>query len=151
MALLIFALVVIAFVVFEFGKSQVRSSQSHRVKIGDAVFTVDLADTIPSRIKGLSGRPILDEDAGMLFLFPVTMPQTFWMKDMKFPIDIIWIRDNRIVGMAIGAEPPAPGTADADLATYRSPEPVNEVLEINAGLSIKKGLKVGDEVVVESK
>ena len=142
LALLLFSLVAVAFIAYQFVRSYRTGLRAQQVRIGEAVFNVEIANTIPSRISGLSNRESLAEDAGMLFVFPVAMPQGFWMKDMKFPIDIIWIKENRVVGLVIGAEP----ETGPDYTIYRSPEPVDKVLEINAGLSIKRGIKVGDDV-----
>ena len=52
---------------------------------------MDLADTPEKRFQGLSGREILEEGTGMLFVFQEERQHTFWMKDMRFPLDMIWI------------------------------------------------------------
>lgn len=115
------------------------------VQVGNAFFQVEIADTPVARSKGLSGRGFLSEDRGMLFLFPFSGNYGFWMKDMKFPIDIIWIKDNKVVGMIIGSEP-----EEGEAPTiYNPPESIDKVLEINAGLTQKLGIRVGDEVVIK--
>ncbi len=118
-----------------------RTVTTRELKIGSVHFRVEIADTPIARAQGLSGREFLAPDEGMLFLFPFAGTQAFWMKDMKFPIDIIWIRDKEVVGMVIGAEPPE---GDSGPATYTSPEAADTVLEINAGLTQRLGIKVGD-------
>lgn len=140
LSLAIFILVAVGFVVMkavQFGKTK-----TAEVKIGNEIFKVEIADNFASRARGLSGRSGLGSHEGMLFLFPVAMPQGFWMKDMKFPIDIIWIRDDKVIGMTIGAEP----EAGPDYTIYRSPESVDKVLEINAGSALQFGIKIGDAV-----
>ncbi len=111
---------------------------------------IEIADTPAKRARGLSGRESLAEGAGMLFIFPKPARQNFWMKDMKFPIDIIWIRQttdgDRVVGFVENALPPASGQLENSLAIYSSPENVDRVLEINAGLVKKWRIKVGDIV-----
>ncbi|MEK7090731.1 MAG: DUF192 domain-containing protein [Patescibacteria group bacterium] len=112
------------------------------VKIGETVFKTEVVDNPALWTKGLSGRASLPEDGGMLFIFPDQQIRNFWMKDMKFPIDIIWIRDNKIIGIVMGAEP----AFQESYEIYTSPEPADTVLEINAGLSQKLGIQVGDTV-----
>src|SRR3990167_3839192 len=58
---------------------------------------IEIADTSEKRAQGLSNRDSLPEDHGMLFIFDTYQKSAFWMKDMRFPIDIIWIRDDIIV------------------------------------------------------
>lgn len=132
--------IVLVVVGFVFSQLSGLGGKTAEVKIGNAVFKVEIADTPAARALGLSGREFLKPDAGMLFIFAEADIQKFWMKDMEFPIDIIWIRDNKIIGMIIGAEP----EAGSDYIIYTSPEPADMVLEINAGAAIKNGINVGD-------
>lgn len=115
------------------------------IKIGEITFEVEIADTPALRAKGLSGRDYLPSESGMLFIFPYSAIEKFWMKGMEFPIDIIWIKEDVVVGMVIGAEP----EAGPDYTIYSSPEAVDKVLEINAGLVQKLGIKVGDVIELE--
>lgn len=114
------------------------------VLIGGQKIKVDLVDTPETRAKGLSGRPSLFEDTGMLFVFDKPDKYAFWMKDMNFPIDIIWISgDQRIVFIKKDARPelyPEAYAPDMD-AMY--------VLEVPAGFAEKYDLKFGDRVVFE--
>lgn len=107
---------------------------------------VDVVDTPFLRARGLSGRPGLAPEEGMLFLFETARIQSFWMKDMRFPIDILWIRDGRIVG--ISPNVPAPRTS-SELPLYPSPVPCDVVLEVRAGAVHRWGLLLGDAVRVE--
>ncbi len=120
-------------------------NKSVEMTIGNANFKVDIADTPALWAKGLSSRPSLPENAAMLFIFPISGIQNFWMKEMKFPIDIIWIKDNTVVGMILGAEP----ESGPDYTIFSSPEPVDKVLEINAGLVQKLGIRVEDVIKLE--
>ena len=132
--------------------SAVTGAGKKEIKIGEAIFKVRIYDNPASRSLGLSGTKILKEDEGMLFLFSEEEIQKFWMKDMKFPIDIIWIKGNTVVGIIMGAEPEplVVSGAEPDYTIYSSPEPVDKVLEINAGLSQRLGIRVGDTVVFSS-
>ncbi|MDE2399661.1 MAG: DUF192 domain-containing protein [Patescibacteria group bacterium] len=115
------------------------------VKIAGKNIKVDLALTPSEQSQGLSGRASLDENTGMLFVFDRPDKYAFWMKDMNFSIDMIWIgEDNKIVFIKKNALPKdypetyQPGM-DNNTARY--------VLEITAGFSEKNNLKIGDEVV----
>lgn len=112
-------------------------------KVGETAFEVEIADTVVKRTLGLSGREELEEGKGMLFVFPEKSQQGFWMKDMKFSIDIIWISGDIVIGFAENAAP-EPGVPVYSLKVHHSPEPVDRVLEIPAGGVQKYGIKVGD-------
>lgn len=89
---------------------------------------VEVVNTPQSIEQGLSGRDTVPSD-GMLFVFPNEAVRAFWMKDMHFAIDIIWIRNGKIVGRVESVPPPEPGTPESQLELYSSPEPVDMVLE----------------------
>ena len=108
-------------------------------RLGGQLFSIEIADTPAKRIRGLSGRSSLPENRGMLFIFEIPGQYGFWMKGMFIPIDIIWIRGNQIIGLEKNILP-------SSNLNYYSREPVDKVLEINAGLSDKLGLKAGDEI-----
>jgi uncharacterized protein len=83
----------------------------------------------------------------MLFVFDKADYYSFWMKNMKFPIDIIFIRGDKIVSISKNAV--APKSADASLPIYKPEAPVDKVLEINSGLSDKHNIKKGDKVEIK--
>jgi len=115
--------------------------------IGDKTFNVEIADTIASRTRGLSGRGFLGEGDGMFFIFPYSAIQHFWMKGMKFPIDIIWIVDNKIVGI----EHEVTNIFDQEKPVFYLPsQAVDYVLEVNSGFARTQGLLVGDNVSFEN-
>jgi len=117
------------------------------VMIGPAVFTVQVAENHLSRAKGLSGQLGLPDNHGMLFVFESPSIQTFWMKDMLFPIDIVWISDTCLVD-SITPDIPIPlGSLEADkLPKYQSNNPVKYVLEITQGQTEIQDIKAGDPV-----
>lgn len=119
-----------------------------QAKIGGVTFNVELALTMTERTRGLSYRASLGSDNGMLFVFSTSTVQTFWMKDMNFPLDMIWIGGGKVLGFEQNAPQPAPGTALYQLPIYSSPDGTNEVLEVNAGTVAKYNIKVGDAVQV---
>lgn len=113
-----------------------------QLKIGERVFDIEIADDAAERSKGLSDRESLEENHGMLFLFGLPSARNFWMKNMNFPLDIIWINGDKIVGFAENVPPNNSQTP----AIYSSLEAVDKVLEINAGLVQKLGIKIGDKI-----
>jgi hypothetical protein len=102
------------------------------VKIRDQIIVVDIVRDEAARARGLSGRASLGVNEGMLFLFDEAGYHSFWMKGMTFPIDIVWIAGNRIVGFEERVSP-EPGVAERDLRRYVPPEPVDKALELAAG------------------
>ena len=111
------------------------------VKIAGENVRVELALNKETQERGLSGRKKLGENEGMLFVFDHPAQYPFWMKDMNFPIDIIWIDENsKVVYIKKDAQPksyPAVFSPDRD-SKY--------VLEVVAGFSDKYNIKIGDKV-----
>jgi uncharacterized membrane protein (UPF0127 family) len=102
--------------------------ETARIKIDGIIFNVLVADTKEERVKGLSGRTGLDARQGMLFVFPDNDQHSIWMKDMKFPIDIIWISENlRIVDIKRDASP------ESYPESFTNVWPARYVLELSAG------------------
>ncbi|MCX6796303.1 MAG: DUF192 domain-containing protein, partial [Candidatus Falkowbacteria bacterium] len=92
--------------------------------------------------RGLSYQKTLGENGGMLFIFPDYQVRSFWMKDMNFPLDIIWIKDDKIVKISANLAPE--GNQPKNI--YSSDEPVNYVLEVNAGFCGKNKIKIGEQI-----
>lgn len=115
------------------------------LQINDQTIYVEVVNTDETRTLGLSGRESLSEGTGMLFDFTntnVTKP-SFWMKDMKFAIDIVWINNSKIIGITPNV--PAP-TDNQNLPTYPPPSNITHVLELPSGYAEKANIKVGDTV-----
>ncbi len=110
--------------------------------------TVAIAKTDEERARGLGGRDYIDENEGMYFLFPKEDRYGFWMKDMQFSIDILWVKQGKLVGFVKNVQP-EPGKGDGELALYHPPEPVSSVLEMKAGSVVRYGLKAGDKIKVQ--
>lgn len=113
-----------------------------RLSVAGHPFLVEVADTRFKQIKGLSGRPLLAADHGMLFPFDEGI-HAMWMPNMKFAIDLLWIRDGRIVEIAT-LNPPTPARPIPE--TYTPLQMSDRVLEIPAGTVKRLGIEVGDEV-----
>jgi len=102
------------------------------VAINNQTIIVELVSTPEQMARGLGGRDRIGINEGMLFSFAASGIYPFWMKDMRFPIDIVWIRDGRIVGVTERIDPQI-GAPDVELRSYPPPEPVTQVLELAAG------------------
>ena len=114
---------------------------------GGVSYAVDLAVTSEERQQGLSGREQMAQDEGMLFVFEEEQGLSFWMKEMHFPLDIIWIDAQcRLIDVAAEVPTPPPGAESSDIPRAKSPSPARYVLEVNAGESERNGLQPGDLV-----
>lgn len=112
------------------------------VKVNGNIIYVEIADSFASRSQGLSGRDRLAENQGMFFVFPVSAIYPFWMKDVKFPIDIVWIRGDKVIGVADKAAVPTGAT----FPMYSPPGLIDKVLEVDAGVAAKLGIKEGSTI-----
>jgi len=111
--------------------------------VNNQTFKVEIADSPLEHYQGLSRRQSLAEDAGMLFVFDDYAVQYFIMREMNFPLDIIWIRDDSVVG----CEKNVPIlNIYGENSQVNSTFPVNYVLEVNAGICDKYNIKTGDFV-----
>ena len=117
------------------------------VIIGEAVYVADLAVSAEERVQGLSGRPSLNTHRAMLFVYEEDAPRTFWMPDMHFPLDMVWIRSDCIVdGVTSDVPNPPADTPRDELPRYPSTGPVRFILEINAGQAAAHGIVPGSPV-----
>jgi uncharacterized protein len=112
--------------------------------INGHTFSIELAKDDKTRERGLSYRASLPEDQGLLFLFDKPSTYSFWMKEMHFPIDIIYIDNDTIVHVFENVPPPT--SPKQELPVYTPDTPADKVLEINAGLSKKYRIKKGDKI-----
>lgn len=111
------------------------------IKVDNTEINVEVSKTTEERSKGLSNREKLDDNSGMIFVFSKGSKPTFWMKDTKIALDIIWINDNKIVGIEKNVQPEI-DKKDSELKKYTSPSIIDYVLEVNAGFSDKNNIKV---------
>lgn len=114
--------------------------------IGTTNVNVEIANTPELRKQGLSGRSSLATDSGMLFVYASPSAYTFWMKGMKFPLDLIWIKSGKVVDIITNAPVPDPKASDDSLPRFLSNQPVDTVLEVNSGFVQKNGIVTGDSV-----
>lgn len=125
---------------FPFTNSQPKST----VTIDGHTFYVRIVKTEKDKEIGLSNTSSLPKNQGMLFVFDKPDYYAFWMRNMKFPIDIIYIANKKIVTIFPNA--PALKNANETLSIYKPHQAADIVLEINAGLASQYHFSVGDTV-----
>lgn len=108
------------------------------IQIGSNTIFVEIADTDEARTIGLSGRESLASGTGILFIFDNPGIYGFWMKDMRFPIDIVWIDENwKVIGVDNSVDP-------ATFPTIFYPKSAAKfVLELNSGDAARWGIDAG--------
>ncbi len=117
--------------------SDVDRGNTKSVQIGNDVYVLEIADTDALRKKGLGGRDSLCETCGMLFVFEQPDRYAFWMKDMRFPLTLIWLAGDRVVFVARDISPDFSSVIDP-------PASADRVIEINADRAVD--LNPGDQV-----
>jgi len=113
-----------------------------KIVIGQALFNIEVAADPITQAKGLSWRESMPEDQGMLFVWRQSGIRYFWMNGMQFPLDFVWINDFKVVDIDENVPHPA---ISGETMRLNSPEPVDMVLELNAGQIAEQGIKVGDD------
>lgn len=121
----------------------ISETEVYRIRVGGVPVTVVVADTNEERSRGLSGKVSLPQEEGMLFLFPRASRYGFWMKDVLFPIDLLWITHGKVVGIEHRVPTVRPG---AEPRLWYPPFPVTAVLEVNADWARAHGVLIGDPV-----
>lgn len=131
---------------FSFNNQEVAAS--NKLQVGETLLNIEVADTPKLRQQGLGGKDQIASDSGMLFIFSEVKKHQFWMKNMKFPIDMIFIREGLVVDILRNVPPPQANTADSALSIYQPVVAVDQVLEVNANFASTHGIKVGDKVML---
>ena len=142
----IFGLLIMALIggLFYFMMQQLKFRENY-VNINKNIkITVEVAQSNSEQYQGLSDRKSLCQSCGMLFVWDDYSIRDFVMRNMNFPLDIIFIADQKIVKIESNSLPEGPAPQN----NYSSDVPVNYVLEINGGLTDRYGIAVGDEVLV---
>ena len=118
------------------------------VHIGDLTIVAETAVSAEERGQGLSDRPSLARNAGMLFFMGEARIPGFHMRNMQFPLDFVWISaDGRVVDLTENVLHPA--AAGETLSGISPSAPVTYVLEVNAGVIEAAGVEIGDLVAFE--
>jgi len=111
-----------------------------KITIDDIVLDVEIADDGKKIERGLMFREMLPENRGMLFIFDEERKYQFWMMNMKFNIDMIWLDANGKVVHIVEAAEPCIDAAHTSLCTYSPDEPARYVLEVNSGFVQRYGI-----------
>src|SRR3989338_10305823 len=120
------------------------------IELKEQKITVWVAKTPARLYKGLSGKENLAGNRGMLLVFGKMGKHGIVMRDMEFPIDIIWLSNGEVVDIAPNV-PIAPEVSDADLKRYYPRKEANAVLELPAGWAERNGVEIGDRLkIIES-
>ena len=148
--LILFLVLLSSIAYIEIESAQTQQQEQNKtalVSLGGVNVTASLSTTPDSQSKGLSIKDSLNENEGMLFIFESPQKYSFWMKDMKFPIDIIWINSTgKIAHLEKNLSPcylllPCPSYAPKNDSLY--------VLEVVSNFTNKFGVSVGDSVESE--
>lgn len=119
------------------------SYKTGKIALNGSIFDVEVADTDSLRSQGLSGRKNLASDAGMWFIFGKEGYWGFWMKDMNFPLDIIWFdEDQKIISFEKNLLP------ETYPQIFYPAGKAKYVLEVKAGFAEKAKIKIGDQATV---
>ena len=134
------------FILLALAASALGAAQTPKVVISasngaeHAAVRVELALTPGQRTFGLMYRAHLDEDAGMLFIFPAAEPLKFWMKHTEIPLDMIFADPSGVVvGIVANATPYSERPVGPDA-------PALYVLEVNGGFCARHGVRAGDKM-----
>lgn len=125
---------------------QIKDHQIIEIEVAGQVLKVEVVNTPLSSARGLSGRDEIGSD-GMLFILPQRKIAQFWMKDMRFDIDIIWIDEGKIIGWQENVPKPEVNTSLDKLLIYSPDQPIEMVLELPAESIKKHQFIIGDSVL----
>jgi len=121
-------------------------SRSAHATIKGHTFTLLQAKSEKDKQIGLSGRKSIQDNQGMIFLFDKADYYGFWMKNMQFPIDIVFLRDKKIV--SVFSNVPNPKSPTDQLPIYTPAQPSDTVIELKAGVTTKDNFQTGDTVSI---
>ena len=110
------------------------------VELGGKNFSIEVADTQQKQALGLMFRESMPADEGMLFIFPAEAPRSFWMKNTRIPLDIMYFNEDLIL-VSISAD--TPPCRVSRCPSYPSIAPAKYVLELNAGTASELGVGLG--------
>jgi uncharacterized membrane protein (UPF0127 family) len=116
------------------------------VELGGKRFSVEIADTSEKQALGLMFRDSMPADHGMLFIFPREAPRSFWMKNTRIPLDIMYFNEDLEL-VSISAD--TPPCKVRYCPSYPSRVPAKFVLELNAGTASELGVELGDRLTVD--
>lgn len=125
---------------------QTRTFQT--AQLGEQQLEVVLSETAREHQQGLSRQPSIGSD-GMLFVFSQPQQPVFWMNEMRFALDFIWIANGRVVDLHENV--PYPEPHDSEIRTVQPSVPVDFVLEVPAGFIQRFGITMGTPFALTGK
>lgn len=142
-ALIVFVLLLVGAAAFYIIRPQLK--QHTTLRLGDGVFKTWVAKTPEEREKGLSGTAKLRDDQAMLFVFGSDSKWSIWMKDMSYPIDIVWLdKDKKVVYIVKNAPPES-----YPYESFAPKEDARYVVEFPAGTADKKKIDIDKEAAFD--
>lgn len=137
--ILLMSAVVILSSLYFFQKYDFKNDDHKKLSLGSCKFNIETVIDDSSRARGLSNRDGLCGDCGMLFVFPQAGKYGFWMKDMRFPLDMLWIINDEVIEIR-------ENIAKNSRETLTPSVNADKVLEINANDVKRCDIKVGDKL-----
>ncbi len=122
--------------------------KSINIKIDGVDYPVLIAANDQMRYQGLSNRDSLGRYAGMYFIFAHRGINSMVMRDMRFPLDMVWLNGSVVTDIAENLIP-EPGRSEAEFTVYSNKIPGDGVLELPTGFIARHGLKVGETLEIE--
>jgi len=135
-------LAIVAVFVTKGNKNHIRT-----LTIGQHTFTITIADTDKKREQGLSNNTTLGNDEGMYFIFSSPDSYAFWMKDMKYDLDFIYVKDGFVVNTIKNV--PSPAHNKGAVAIVNSPVAFDGVVEVRSGFIKRWNIQKGQKVTLE--
>nr|WP_155706505.1 DUF192 domain-containing protein [Gloeocapsopsis dulcis] len=107
--------------------------------------SLEVARTPREQAIGLMYRDTIADDRGMLFVFEPARPVGFWMKNVRFPLDMIFLENGQVKAIA----PAVPPCKTEPCPTYGPETPINQVIELRGGRAAELGIRVGDRLDIQ--
>ena len=140
--LLVFYISLINFFIFSYQKEILTEELTWKVHESKTL-KLEISDNFHKRKIGLMNRQFLEKNKGMIFIYDNLEPVNIWMYKTFIPLDIIFLKKNKITKITPNAQP----CLDLPCKLYPSSEPVDMIIEINAGQAKILNLKVGDDLI----
>ena len=136
-------LLIIILAVLLSGCSKSTILPTREITINGKTLTVEVAQTNQARSQGLSGRESLCDSCGMLFIFNTSAQYSFWMKDMNFPLDLIWLKNGVVQEITLDLPKPLGNELPAQVTPKSQ---IDAVLEVRAGQAKALGIEIGQKI-----
>jgi uncharacterized membrane protein (UPF0127 family) len=119
---------------------------SASANIANQQINLEVARTPRQREKGLMYRTSLAANRGMLFVYEPPQPVSFWMRNTKIPLDMVFLRDGRVKLLKVNVPP---CRVNSSCPIYETDTAIDQVVELRAGRAAELGLKIGDRVNIK--